>query len=88
LVACDRPRGRDKSGKSVDRGADFIRVVMWSQTATNVAKYLSKGSRITLEGRVRGEFWKSKDDRQGLSMEVVADRVTFLETRPRGGKAA
>jgi single-strand DNA-binding protein len=87
LMACDRPRGRDKGGNSVDRGADFIRVVMWGQTALNVAKYLDKGSRIALEGRVRGEFWE-KDGRKSLSIEVVADRVTFLESRSRAGKAA
>jgi single-strand DNA-binding protein len=88
LMACDRPRGKDNSGKFVDRGADFIRVVMWGSTAVNVAKYLAKGSRIALEGRVRGEFYEGKDGRKNLSIEVVADRVTFLESRSRAGKAA
>ena len=73
LVACDRP-GRDK-------GADFIPVTIWDKQAQNVAKYLDKGSRVAVEGRLRGEFWEAKDGRKGRSLEVVADRVTFLESR-------
>jgi single-strand DNA-binding protein len=79
LLAVDRP-GKDK-------GADFIRIVMWDQTALNVAKYLDKGSKILVEGRVRGEFWE-KDGKKNLAMEVVANRVTFLDSRNAVKKAA
>lgn len=82
LLACDRP-GKDK-------GADFIRIVMWDTTAKNVAKYLDKGSKILVEGHIRGEFWE-KDGKKNLGMEVVAERVTFLDNRTavaKSGKAA
>jgi single-strand DNA-binding protein len=79
LLAVDRP-GKDK-------GADFIRIVMWNQTAMNVAKYLDKGSKILVEGHLRGEFWE-KDGKKNLGMEVVAERVTFLDTRATAKKAA
>jgi single-strand DNA-binding protein len=82
LVAIDRP-GKDK-------GADFIRVVMWNKTAENVAKYLDKGSKILVQGRIRGEFWEKAGKKQ-LALEVVAERVTFLDARSavaKSGKAA
>jgi single-strand DNA-binding protein len=82
LMAVSRP-GKDK-------GADFIRVVMWNKTAENSAKYLQKGSKISVEGHIRGEFWE-KDGKKNLALEVVANQVTFLDARPavaRSGKAA
>ena len=80
LLAVDRP-GKDK-------GADFIRVVMWNATAKNVAKFLDKGSKILVEGHIRGEFYDRKDGTKNLGLEVVAERVTFLDARSSGRKAA
>jgi single-strand DNA-binding protein len=79
LLAVDRP-GKDK-------GADFVRITMWDQTAQNVARFLDKGSKILVEGRIRGEFWE-KDGKKNLGMEVVANRVTFLDSRNAVSKKA
>lgn len=79
LLAVDRA-GRDK-------GADFVRVTLWDQTAENVARFLDKGSKVLVEGRIRGEFWE-RDGKKNLGMEVVANRVTFLDSRSAVSKKA
>src|SRR3981081_4597679 len=79
LLAVNRP-GKDK-------GADFVRVVVWNKTAENCAKFLDKGSKVAVAGRIRGEFGE-KEGRKQLAFEVVAERVSFLDSRSSARKAA
>ena len=72
LLACDRSKGN---------GCDWIPVVIWDKQAMNVAKYQGKGSRVAVEGRIRAERYDRKDGTKGKAFEVVAERVTFLESR-------
>lgn len=55
-------------------------VVAWEKNAENAAKYLKKGSSVYVEGRTTKRKYE-KDGQQRESVEVVADKVTFL-----GGK--
>ena len=73
LVAVDRP-GKDK-------GRDFVRVTLWNDTARNVERYLGKGSKVLIEARIRGNWYEGKDGKNNLGMEVVANRVTFLDSK-------
>lgn len=73
LVAVDRP-GKDK-------GRDLVRVTLWDETAKNVERFLHKGSKVLVEGRIRGDFYETKEGKKNLGMEVVANRVTFLDSR-------
>ena len=73
LVAVDRP-GKDK-------GRDFVRVTLWDDTARNVERFLRKGSKVLVEARIRGNWYAGKDGKDNLGMEVVANRVTFLDDR-------
>ena len=68
LLAVDRPG---------DRGADFLRVVAWNGQADSCAKYLSKGRRVAVEGRLRARSWQ-KDGKKASAVEIVASAVTFL----------
>lgn len=48
VVAVDR--GKDRDGK--DLGAWFPKIEAWGSTAENLAKYIGKGNRINVEGRI------------------------------------
>ncbi|TCG10348.1 single-stranded DNA-binding protein [Mycoplasma todarodis] len=61
--------------------ADFIPVVAWRQTAEFAEKYLTKGSRISVEGRFSSSTYKNAQDETVTHYEVAADRVQSLETR-------
>lgn len=65
-------------------GTDWIRVRCWQKTAELAAQYLDKGARVQVMGRLRGDFYDSKDGKTRLGQEVVADQVQFL-SRPRAG---
>jgi single-strand DNA-binding protein len=67
LLAIDRP-GREE--------ADFIRIAVWDKQAEVCARYLVKGKRVGLDGRLRSRSWE--DGKRRSAVEVVAHRVQFL----------
>jgi single-strand DNA-binding protein len=75
LLAVDRP------GK--DAGADFISIATWNRQAEVCAEYLSKGSRIGIDGRLRSRSWADADGKRRTAIEVVANTIQFLDTRVR-----
>ena len=72
LLAVDRP-GQE--------GADFIRVAAWNKQAELCARYLAKGRRIAVDGRIRTRSWE-EDGKRRTAVEVVANHVQFLSPPP------
>lgn len=70
---------------AVDRGgqddqADFFNVTAWENLGELVVKYLSKGRRVLVQGRLRQDSWDDKETGKKQSrIEVVASDVTFLD---------
>jgi single-strand DNA-binding protein len=77
-IAVDRRTARDEQG---NREADFIDITAWRKTAELCGQYLSKGAPVGIEGRIRTGSYTTQDGQQRQRFEVVADNVSFLETR-------
>lgn len=63
----------------------FIPITVFGRQAENCEKFVSKGNRIGVTGKiVTGSY--EKDGRKIYTIDVIADRVEFLERgdRPRG----
>ncbi len=69
--------------------ADFFRVTAWDKTAEYVAKYLSKGRLVAVDGRLQSRKYTASDGTNREVVEVIADNVQGLD-RPRedGGAPA
>jgi single-strand DNA-binding protein len=71
---------------AVDRGgseeADFFRVAAWNKQAELCGRYLSKGRRIGVDGRLRSRSWEDSDGNKRSAVEVVAHHVEFLSPPP------
>ena len=80
MAVCTFPvalnRGKDKEGN--DRGADFPRVIVYGKTAENCDKYLAKGRKVLIEGRIHTGSYQNKDGATVYTTDVIADRVEFL----------
>lgn len=59
----------------------FIGVVVWGKAAEAAAEYLSKGSLLHVEGRLQSRAWETKEGQKRVTVEVVADRVQFLDRK-------
>jgi single-strand DNA-binding protein len=56
----------------------FIEVNCWNKTAENCEKYLKKGSRVLVEGRLKLEKWQDKQQNNKSKISVVAENVKFM----------
>ena len=75
---------RNFTNASGERETDFINIVVWRKQAENVKNYLSKGSKVAIDGHIQT---RSYDDQNGIRKhitEVVAENVEFLDSRKSG----
>lgn len=70
-----------------ERDADFINVIIWDKTAENVAKYMSKGRLIAIEGRIQTRNYENNEGKKVYVTEVVASNVQFLESKNSQGNS-
>ena len=73
----------------------WFRVSVWGRQAESSNQYLTKGSRVLVEGRLRPDLntgnprvFQKKDGSWGSSFEIFADNVIFLSTRSEGNPEA
>jgi len=64
--------------------AEFHNVVAWGKLADIVSKYLARGRRVYVEGRLQTRDWQGQDGVKRYRTEIVADNVIMLD-RPAGG---
>ena len=74
---------KDASGEWQE-ATDYIDIVCWGPLAERVAQYLSKGRRCLVQGRLQSRSWE-QDGNKRSKVEVLANDVTFLDSRGAGG---
>jgi single-strand DNA-binding protein len=62
---------------------EWFRVVAWGQTGERAAENLRKGGKVYVEGRIQTRQWEDNTGAKRYTTELIADRVTNLERRPR-----
>lgn len=67
--------------KGKDKGADFIDIVAWRDTADFINKYFDKGSMIAIVGSIQTRTYEDKNGNKRKAVEVVAREVSFCGTR-------
>jgi len=69
----------------------FFDVTIWGRTAEIAAEYLSKGSNVLIEGRLRQDRWE-QDGQKRSKVKIICDRMQMLgaksETRAGGTSQA
>ena len=73
---------RDHSSKEDgSREADFLDVVAWRSTADFATKYLSKGRMVAVDGRLQSRNWEDKNGNKRKSVEIMAERIYFADSK-------
>jgi single-strand DNA-binding protein len=78
-IAVNR-RWRDRDG-NLQEETTFVPIVVWGQQAETCANFLSKGSTVAVEGRLRIETYQTEEGERRKVAEVVARNVQFLDRR-------
>jgi single-strand DNA-binding protein len=71
----------DKSSNERKDRTEWHRVTVWGKTAESCAKFLSKGSKAYVEGRIQTREWEDQSGNKRYTTEIVANSVQFLSTR-------
>lgn len=64
--------------------ADFPNCVAFGKTAEFIEKYFHKGMKIEITGRIQTGKYQGKDDRTVYTTDVIAESVSFAESKAAG----
>lgn len=71
---------KDKEGK-VFTQTEWHNIVVWRGLAEMAQKYLQKGNRVYLEGRLKTRHWEDKEHRRNAITEIVADNLIMMDRK-------
>lgn len=84
-LAVDR-RGRQQDG---DQNTDFINIVAFGKAGEFAEKYLHKGTKVLVTGRIQTGSYTNKDGVKVYTTDVVAEDQEFAESKnAQGGSSS
>ena len=60
---------------------NYVDCTMFGNRASAVSQYLSKGTKVTIEGRLRWHQWQDQNGNNRSKLDVIVDEIEFA---PRG----
>ena len=82
-LAVDRRFTRN-NGNGDDQSADFITCVAFGKTGEFAEKYLRKGTKVAIEGRIQTGSYTNKDGQKVYTTEVIVENHEFAESKGNG----
>ena len=64
-----------------DKNCDFINCIAFGKSAENLEKYVKKGNKVAISGRIQTGSYTNKDGNKVYTTDVVAERVEFVESK-------
>lgn len=80
-IAIDR-RSREEGGAT-----DYINIVAMRDLAERVEKYLRKGTKVAVEGRIQTGSYTNKDGQKVYTTEINAETFYFAESKGSSASA-
>lgn len=71
---------KDQSGERQER-TEWHRIVLFRRLAEIAGEYLSKGSKVYIEGKLQTRKWQDQQGQDRYTTEIVADQMQMLDTR-------
>lgn len=85
-VAVNDRRKNQQTGEWEDY-PNFIDCTMFGARAQSVFRFLSKGSKVAIEGKLRWSQWE-RDGQKRSKIEVIVDEIEFMTSRNDGAPRA
>jgi single-strand DNA-binding protein len=73
-----------KPDGSKEEKTEWHKVVAWNRLGEICGEYLSKGSRVYIEGKIETRKWQDKDGNDRYTTEIVAREMKMLSARGAG----
>lgn len=72
---------KDKNTGEKRTNTEWHRIVLWRGLAEIAEKYLKKGSKVYIEGRLRTRSWDDQSGQTRYTTEIQGDNLTMLDRR-------
>lgn len=72
---------RTYTNQQGQRETDFINVVVWDRQAENLAKYVTKGRLVAVDGRIQTRNYDNNEGKKVYVTEVLANNIQYLESK-------
>ena len=82
-VAVNDRRRNQQTGEWEDY-ANFVDCTMFGNRAESLSNYLSKGTKVAIEGKLRWSQWE-RDGQKRSKLEVIVDEIEFMSSRNDNG---
>ena len=82
-VAVNDRRKNNQTGEWEDY-PNFVDCTMFGPRAESISRFLSKGSKVAIEGKLRWSQWE-RDGQKRSKLEVIIDEIEFMTSRNDGG---
>lgn len=79
-------RRKNAAGEWVE-DTTYVDVTLWGRTAEVASEYLSKGSPVFIEGRLKLDTWEGNDGQKRSRLRVVGERMQLLGGRDSGSSS-
>lgn len=70
-----------RGAKDGQQTADFINIVAWGKNAEFAEKYLHKGTKILIEGRIVTGSYTNKEGQKVYTTDIAVDSQEFCESK-------
>ena len=76
-VAVNDRRKNPQTGEWEDV-PNFVDCIVFGQRAEAVSRFISKGSKVAIEGKLRYSSWETKEGQRRSKLEVIVDEIEFM----------
>lgn len=76
-VAVNDHRRNQQTGEWEDV-PNFVDCIVFGSRAEAVSRFITKGSKVAIEGKLRFSAWETKEGQRRSKLEVVVDEIEFL----------
>lgn len=80
-LATSEPAYTDASGARVPEITEWHNIIMWDQFALTAERYITKGTKLYIEGKLRTRVWQDANAIKRSVTEVIVERFDIL-SRP------
>ncbi len=83
-IAVNDRRKNPQSGEWEDV-PNYFDVTVFGQRGESLSRFLTKGSKVAIEGKLRWSQWETPDGDKRSKVEIIADDIEFMSSRGEGG---
>lgn len=85
-IAVNDRRKNQQTGEWEDY-PNFIDCTMFGARAQSVSRFLTKGSKVAIEGKLRWSQWETNEGKKRSKIEIIVDEIEFMSSISNGAQA-